>query len=1320
MHRFSFMLAALLVALGVSARVNVGSLTVENLERPLNLETQHPRLGWIITSTDHDVMQTSYHIMVASSPENLAEGKADIWDSGVVNSNNSVWVPYEGSKLKSNQRCFWKVKVNTTKGESPWSEPGEWGMGPIGETSWGGRWIGWDAPFEWDIEDSHSRMSSRYLRTEFNTQPKEIKRATAHISGLGLHELYINGEKVGDEVLSPAPTDYRRTVLYNSHDVTDLLRGDGQANAVGVTLGNGRFYTMRQNFKPYKIPTFGYPKMRMNLVIEYTDGTVQRVNSDEKWDLTAAGPIRSNNEYDGEVYDARKELGDWTLPGYEAKDWVKAQRVALPYGTLRGNKADGMKVMRTISPAKFRKEGDRYLIDFGQNTAGWVRLNINGTKAGDTVMIRYAERMTPDSLQLDVENLRNAQSTDRYIASGKEKNTSWAPKFSYHGFQYVEVTGLDNLNPDDIVAEVIYDNMDNNGSFLSSNPTLNAIHNNAWWGVTSNYKGVPVDCPQRDERQPWTGDHKIGTWGENFMLDNANMYAKWMDDMREAQREDGCIPDICPAYYTYYTSEMTWSSAFPIICDMLYEQTGNVEPIVKNYDALKRWMNHIREGYTNKDGLITADKFGDWCVPPEKPEMIHSEDPARMTDGILIASAYYYKMAHMLAKFARIQGLDSEAAEWEKDADLVKDAFNRHFLTVKRGTSPVLKPHILYPDSVFYGNNTVTANILPLAFDMVPDSLRQDVADNVIKTIVQTNNGHISCGVIGVNWLMRELTRIGRGDVAMLLASNRTYPSWGYMIDKGATAIWELWNGDTASRRMNSCNHVMMLGDLIAWFYRDLAGFNPAEPGYKEILLKPDFSIPDLSGITASYNTPYGLLESVWVKTASRLQWTVTIPCNTTATVVLPTIDPKAVKTPGVKYVGREGNNTLWSMGSGTYHLDVKLDPSLGVDRKGILVDEFLYETTSFPECHGATIVELPNGDLVGSFFGGTKEKNPDCCIWVCRKPKGSDTWSEPILAADGVFDLNDPLIAKAGLSGINAETTPATAGPIGPNFKGDVANARRKACWNPVLFQIPGSDELLLFYKIGSSVGDWTGWVTRSTDGGLTWGDREALPDGILGPIKNKPEYINGRIIAPSSREGSGGWHAWIEISDDNGRTWRTTGALPSDSSYITSDRLPVKAAEYDPAHPQVVEGKHAQDIFAIQPSILRHADGRLQILCRTRNAKLATSWSSDNGDTWTPLELTDLPNNNSGTDAVTLADGRHVLIYNDFSTLPGTPKGVRTPLCIAVSTDGVNWENALTLESSPISQYSYPSIIQGRDGRLHAIYTWRRQRIKHAEIEL
>ena len=392
MKRFTLLLATLAAPLLLQAGVRVGTLEVEQRTRPLSVENKAPRLSWIIDADERDVMQTAYHILVATDPALLTPAKADLWNSEVTASDRSVWVPYGGKALTSNRRCYWKVKVYTTQGESPWSETAEWGMGLLGETAWGGRWIGWDAPFEWDKEVVHSELSARYLRTEFDAK-KPVKRATLHLSGLGLYELFINGERIGDQVLAPAPTDYRRTVLYNSFDVTKQLRAD--RNAIGVVLGNGRYYTMRQNYKTWKIPQFGYPKLRLHLVVEYEDGTQQRIVSDPStWRLTARGPIRSNNEYDGETYDARMELGAWTKAGYDDSQWLVPQRVAVPDGTLRGNTSENMKVMCELPAVKVTPYGDRAIVDFGQNMAGWVRINVRDTQRGDTIRMRYAERLT--------------------------------------------------------------------------------------------------------------------------------------------------------------------------------------------------------------------------------------------------------------------------------------------------------------------------------------------------------------------------------------------------------------------------------------------------------------------------------------------------------------------------------------------------------------------------------------------------------------------------------------------------------------------------------------------------------------------------------------------------------------------------------------------------------------------------------------------------------------------------------------------------------------------------------------------------------------
>jgi alpha-L-rhamnosidase len=396
---------------------------------------------------------------------------------------------------------------------------------------------------------------------------------------------------------------------------------------------------------------------------------------------------------------------------------------------------------------------------------------------------------------------------------------------------------------------------------------------------------------------------------------------------------------------------------------------------------------------------------------------------------------------------------------------------------------------------------------------------------------------------------------------------------------------------------------------------------------------------------------------SKWGKNLMQLYWEVTIPANTTAEVHLP-------------------NGKVEKIGSGSYTFEVKIPQP-----KGIVTNEFLYDKAAFPQCHSATIAETTNGDLVSAFFGGTREGASDVCIYVCRKEKGSDKWTVPALAADGV---------------------------LSPTL--------RKACYNPVLYQKPNGP-LYLFYKIGNKVSDWTGYLKMSDDGGRTWSKAYQLPEGYLGPIKNKIVDVDGKSIAPSSTEGNG-WKVHFEIAEDDGRKTHIVGPLAASEAVLTQDQG--KTASANDNDIEAGENSTATTVQAIQPSILKHKDGRLQILCRTRNGKIATAWSSDKGETWTPLTLTSLPNNNSGTDAVTLQDGRQVLIYNAVATQPGQKKGPRTPLNIAVSNDGINWKMVMTLEDSPISQYSYPSIIQGKDGRIHAVYTWRRQRIKYMELKL
>lgn len=1475
MKRWTIALASLLMTGQAQADILLTRLSVEGRkDQPMGLDVAVPRLGWQLTATanEHDVVQTDYRIMVASSPELLQADRGDLWDAQVETSQ-SLWIDYQGTPLKPNQRAYWKVKATYTyttakgksaKGSTDWSAPSMWSAGLLSEGNWKGQWIGYDHANTWDVEDVHSRLSARYFRTSWPRATKDIKQATLHICGLGVYEAYINGQKVGQDMLAPAPTNYDKSLIYNSYDVTDLLlrpKMAGQTyidaprlNGLGITVSNGRYYTMQQGKKKYKIRNFGYPKLRANLIIEYADGTQETISTNEKqWLMTCDGPIRSSNEYDGEIYDARREFGDnlqlregstlhaWAGPYMqEWKDdrWSAPERCEIPDGRLRGNTTPNMQVIDTLAVKNSITTSDgRLIIDFGQNYAGnaLTHIGLLGLQEGDTLRIRWAEKLCnidsnsplngyllTDTAQLYVENLRNAESTDYYIANGKEAADSWwTPSFCYHGGRYIELAVLKASDGSKapvssgtkpvrsalaklrqgtwptapqqwVKGLVISDPMETLYTFESANPMLNQIVRNAFWGVRSNYKGMPVDCPQRDERQPWVGDHSMGCWGESYLMDNHALYLKWMQDLEDSQKSDGQLPGVAPAYWNYYNDDISWPSVFVFGADMLYTQYGDCEAIRRHYPAMRRWVMHFwREHRDAKTGVVKADKYADWCCPPESPELIHSQDPNRVTDGVLIGSCYLYRLFADMMKFDQIlagriaqatpaqrieyarEGLTTELLmadqeEYRQCREALREAINRQFLNdfMKAGNAPAdglgtrqpgranrtmtaADNHILYPDSVFYSNNSVTANLLPWAFGIVPEEhaatverwiMRKHLLQPGDEPTLKGTDGHIQCGVIGMSWLLRSLAEMGRQDVAYMLATVKSYPSWGYMVEHGATTIWELWNGDTANPKMNSGNHIMLLGDLIPWCMENVGGIKAAEPGFRRIRFAPNFEVEELPSACVSYQTPYGLAASHWQKTDRQLTWDVTVPCNTEGVATLP-YNVRIGKKPGVTWFDQAKRQIR--LGSGHHRLTFDLDPglpmrdhsqggayerlhadSLSQDRSGIVSDQFVYDmqTADHPSCHSASIAELTNGDLLCTFFLGAREGAPDVCIYTSRKPKGSDTWEPLQLVANG--DLREG--AKTWGTEIDSTLTE----PI-------VDNVNRKACYNPVLFQIPGGD-LLLFYKIGKNVRDWTGYVMRSSDGGHTWSDpRQQLQpmqnppagtqladvqssDSLLGAIKNQPIWLpkgfrcaNGtvlqqaRILSPSSKETAtaskekaGQWRSYIEMSEDEGHTWAIYGPVP-----------------FEPA------------IRTIQPALLVHKDGRIQMLCRTAKpkddhaelARMATSFSDDGGLTWSPMQLIDdVPNNNSGIDAVTLSDGTFALVYNPFSYVPGPDKPLRNPVCIATSRDGIHWQHRLTLEDSPISQYSYPSLIVDAAGSLHAIYTWRRLGIKYQKIQL
>lgn len=884
--------------------VEVKNLRLEMKENPLGINVTQPRFSWQIASGKPDLKQTAYQIQVAASPEQLESGDGLLWDSGVVRSDESVLVPYAGKALESGKPYSWRVKLTTNQGDTPWSDAGSWSMALLDDSEWKATWIGEDSLSNPGEEvgvaggNNKTRLAARYLRKEFTTD-RAVERAVLYISGLGSYEAYLNGKKVSEDVFAPMPSLYYKRIYYNVYDVTALMASD--KNTLGVILGNGRFFSMRNP----GMKTFGLPRLLAQLRIEYADGSQATVVSDTSWKITSKGPIVANNEFDGEEYDARLEMEGWNTNGFDDGAWKTPDVMEAPAGKLTAQQNPNIRVQETLKPvAVFDRPDGKYILDMGQNMVGWLSVNLKGKK-GKPVSMKFAELLQKDG-SLYLANLRTAQVTDIYTPA-EDGDFSWQPRFVYHGFRFVEVSGLD-YKPElsAFTGHVIYDEMATTGRFETSNPLVNQIHKNSYWGIRSNYRGMPTDCPQRDERLGWLGDRATGAYGEAFIFNNAQLYNKWLQDIEDSMSPEGSISDVSPNYWTIYADDVTWPSAFFYVADMLYRQFGDDSAIRAHYPAMKRWMAHMEEA-TMKDYIMTKDQYGDWCMPPESQELIHSKDPARKTDGAILSTTVYYDLLNKMIGFARICGQDADISGYESLAAKIKAAYNAKFFN---------------KETAEYGNNTVTANILSLRLGLVPEGYEGKVFSNIVKKTEEDFNGHVSTGVLGIQHLMRGLTEYGRVDMAYKILTNETYPSWGYMIKNGATTIWELWNGDTADPAMNSANHVMLLGDLLIWYYEDLAGIKcaPDAVGFKKLVMEPVF--PDgLDEVSASYGSVYGEIKSAWTKKGGDFSWDITLPGNTSAIVRIPKKYNVTVgNLPGVRRVSATEGYMEVEIGSGSYH----------------------------------------------------------------------------------------------------------------------------------------------------------------------------------------------------------------------------------------------------------------------------------------------------------------------------------------------------------------------------------------------------------------
>ncbi|MDO4585968.1 MAG: family 78 glycoside hydrolase catalytic domain [Planctomycetia bacterium] len=815
-------------------------------------------------------------------------------------------------------------------------------LAPCGEGPWG------------EVQATQPNQPSipaRYLAKNFDIpSDKEIKRATIYIAGLGYYEVFLAGEKVGDHVLDPVLTDYDVRVSYNTYDVTEMLNdslkksNENQNNPgyripsglIGVVLGNGRYYAPRQS-EPMTTKTYGVPRLLFQWEIEYADGSKDIFVSDESWKISVDGPIRENNDYDGEIIDARyfglpldqagrpirpiretgndsesprkrmknfsafiqkgKETSNGFMNGVIVRTNENAQILEAPKGKLVAQMMPPMRVTEEIKPISVKEvKPGVWVYDFGQNFVGWARLKVKGDR-GTKILLRFAETLQTegkDAGMLYTANLRQAKCRDIFILNGgKVRNRQqefeiYQPRFTYHGFRYAELTGYQGT-PDleTLTGCVVGTDLPIVGSFQCSDPTITQFYKNIEWGTRGNYLSIPTDCPQRDERQGWQGDRAAESKGEMFIFDNITLYRKWMQDIEDSQLENGNVSDVCPAYWPLYGSNVTWPSAQIIIPESLYLMYGDKASIAKHYDSRKKWLNHMAT-FIKEDGTIDKDNYTDWCVPPEKKELIHSQDPMRQTARGILATAYYAYDLKLSATFADMLGKTEDAKEFRDRAAKATEALNAVYYNAEEGK---------------YDNGTQTSCVLPLYFGLVPKGEEDKVFETLINNIENVTNKHIGTGLIGGQWLNRLLSDRGRIDLSYIFATNRTYPSWGYMLEKGATTVWELWNGDTADPAMNSGNHVMLVGDLGIWYYEYLAGIKADDqnPGFKHILMKP-FVVGDLTWVDASYDSIRGKISSKWRYNPqnSSFEWNIEIPANSTATVFVPTSNADSVVVDGL------------------------------------------------------------------------------------------------------------------------------------------------------------------------------------------------------------------------------------------------------------------------------------------------------------------------------------------------------------------------------------------------------------------------------------
>lgn len=837
----------------------VVDLRCEYRRNPIGIDVASPRISWKLKSDVRGESQTAYELEVSSD---LASSQV-LWTSGYVNTAQSVHVALEGLQLRSRIRYYYRVRCWNREGAvSAWSDTAFFETGVLDQQEWRAKWISANS----SVIPSDSEQVPM-LRKTFSLAG-EVREARLYATALGIYELELNGARVGDSYFTPGWTSYRHRLQVQTYDVADLLKAGG--NALGAMIGKG-WYRGNLAWKNQHDIYGDKNALFAELHVIYADGSEETIVSDESW-VCAGSPILMSELYHGETYDARLELPDWSLPGYDDSSWGSVELVDQSNSVLRMQENDPVRKMQEIAPiALIRTPAGETVLDFGQNMVGWVRFTVRG-EAGSTVEVHHAEVLDRDG-NFYTENMRAAKVTLTYTLKGSGEET-YEPRFTFQGFRYIRLIGFgEEVALADFTGIVLHTDMERIGSFECSEPLVNQLQHNIEWGLKGNFLDVPTDCPQRDERLGWTGDAQVFIRTASYLHQIAPFFTKWLRDLAADQRADGGVPFVIPHVLDENAySSSAWGDAAVICPWTVYLAYGDTRILEEQYDSMKAWVEYIRAQGDNEYLWNTGFHFGDWLGLDAK-----ADSYIGATERDYIATAFYAYSTSLLVKTATVIGRAADAAAYAELYAKIVAAFNKEFVTPSgRLSAP-----------------TQTAHVLGLMFGLLEGTAKERAIAK-LKVLLEESNNHLTTGFVGTPYLNFVLTDNGMNDAAYKLLLQQDYPSWLYQVTKGATTIWEHWDGIKEdgsfwSKDMNSFNHYAY-GAIGDWMYRRVAGIDLAEgtAGYKEMFIRP-YPGEGLEWVSAKMETMYGEVSSSWRKReGAGLELAISVPVNASATVVLP------------------------------------------------------------------------------------------------------------------------------------------------------------------------------------------------------------------------------------------------------------------------------------------------------------------------------------------------------------------------------------------------------------------------------------------------